>query len=284
MNGYVKRTPLGALSRLEGENDVVDNLIVHIPHSSMYFPVEYAGSFSADSETIKRNLIALTDFATDDLFCHPQHQNRLIFPISRLLCDVERFRSDDDEIMSKRGMGVVYTHGAYGELLRSNSETLRIEILERYYDTHHDLLLKAVTSAVAEHGYCIILDAHSFPSKPLPYELDQNPDRADFCIGTDIIHTPETLSKTICCCITKMGYTVEMNKPYSGTIVPLSLFGTRVPVMSVMVEVNRRLYMDETSQKLLPQYDRTKTAICRIFDTITEWMQTAGRFSRNGNR
>lgn len=275
---------LGSFFRLEGGNDVGDKMIVHIPHSSMYFPEEYASCFSADSETIKRNLIALTDFATDDLFCHPQHQNRLIFPVSRLLCDVERFRNDDDEIMSKRGMGVVYTHGAYGELLRSYSETLRAEILERYYDTHHEKLLKAVTSAVTEHGYCMIIDAHSFPSKPLPYELDQNPDRADFCIGTDIIHTPETLSKTICSCITKMGYTVEMNKPYSGTIVPLPLFGTGVPVMSVMIEVNRRIYMDETNQKHLPQYGRTKTAICRIFDATAEWIQTEGRFNRDGNR
>ncbi len=248
-----------------------NNLLIHIPHSSMNIPEKYTNFFSANSETIKRNLIKLTDFSTDDLFNHPKHQNRLIFPVSRLLCDVERYLNDEDEIMSKIGMGVVYTKGAYGEMLRPSNEDLRTEIINKYYKSHHEKLFEEVMNIVNEYGQCIIVDAHSFPSKPLPYELNQNEDRADFCVGTDPIHTPVSLVKNICDCITKMGYSVELNKPYSGTIVPLKLYSSDVPVISVMIEVNRRLYMDEINQSISSSYDITKKAIHEIIDIIDGW-------------
>jgi hypothetical protein len=56
---------------------VNDKMLTHIPipHSSMYIPKEYADSFSADSETVLRNHIALTDFATDILFF--THNNKI---------------------------------------------------------------------------------------------------------------------------------------------------------------------------------------------------------------
>lgn len=272
MKRFIAVTPLECFFYLIGGNEVNNKMLIHIPHSSMYIPDEYVEYFCADSETILRNLIALSDYATDNLFCHPRYQNRLVFPISRLLCDVERYRSDNDEIMSKQGMGVVYTHGAYCEPLRSYNETLRAEILRRYYDPHHEALLQRVTAAIDEFGYCIIVDAHSFPSKPLPYELDQSPYRADFCIGTDKIHTPAALSKEICNCITEMGYTFELNKPYGGTIVPLPLYGSGASVISVMIEINRRLYMDESKQSLSPQFDETKKTVLNILDVIAGWI------------
>jgi N-formylglutamate deformylase len=249
-----------------------DKILVHIPHSSMTIPIEYAGSFSADSKTIEKNLIALTDFSTDDLFNHPKHQNRLIFPVSRLLCDVERFEKDEDEIMAKIGMGVVYTKGINGEILRPFNKKLRQRVIDQYYRPHHKKLLEEVRRIVDENKYCIIIDAHSFPSKPSRYELDQDTKRADFCIGTDRFHTPRSLVRVICDCIVEMGYSVEENKPFSGTIVPLDLYGSKVPVFSVMIEVNRCLYMDEVMQTRNEHYESVKKAIGKIIDVIDGWV------------
>jgi N-formylglutamate amidohydrolase len=66
-----------------------------------------------------------------------------------------------------------------------------------------------------------------------------------------------------------MGYTVELNKPYSGTIVLLPLYGSGAPVISVMIEVNRRLYMDESNQIISLQFDATKKSVFKILDAIT---------------
>ena len=248
-----------------------DKIILHIPHSSTNIPEEYVKTFSADNETIKKNLIALTDYATDDLFDHSEHQNKIILPISRLLCDVERYQNDEEEIMSKKGMGVLYTKGANGETLRQADADLREEIINKYYKPHHDNLLKSILDIVDNKGYCIIIDAHSFPSKPLPYEIDQNLVRPDFCIGTDSIHTPESLIKVICNCINSMGYSFELNRPYSGTMIPLPLYNAGVPIISVMIEVYRKLYMYKVKQCSGPQYEITKKALNKILDVIDLW-------------
>jgi N-formylglutamate amidohydrolase len=39
------------------------------------------------------------------------------------------------------------------------------------------------------------------------------------------------------------GYTVELNRPYSGSLVPLEFLDTEPRVQSIMIEVNRRLYL-----------------------------------------
>jgi N-formylglutamate deformylase len=250
---------------------VADRILIHIPHSSTHIPADFLSSFSADSDTIRRNVIALTDYAVDVLFDCPDYQNRLIFPVSRLICDVERFRSDADEIMSSHGMGVVYTRGAYGEVLRPYSEDMRSRILAQYYDPHHQRLLSMAKEAIERNGYCVIVDAHSFPSKPLPNELDQSADRTDFCIGTDELHTPPGLSASVCNYLKSSGFSISINKPYQGTIVPLPLLGTKVPIWSVMIEVNRRLYMDEVNQQLAPGYIGLKNTIGALLGTIDEW-------------
>jgi N-formylglutamate amidohydrolase len=41
------------------------------------------------------------------------------------------------------------------------------------------------------------------------------------------------------------GWKVLRNKPYAGTYLPLRFFHSDKRVLSVMVEVNRDLYMDE---------------------------------------
>jgi hypothetical protein len=48
----------------------------------------------------------MTDAYTDELFpVTPVEAGRVVFPISRLVCDVERFSSDEDEPMAVRGKG-----------------------------------------------------------------------------------------------------------------------------------------------------------------------------------
>jgi N-formylglutamate amidohydrolase len=250
---------------------VAGRILVHIPHSSTHIPDDLFGSFSADPDTIRRNIVALTDYAVNQLFDSPGHQNQLIFPVSRLICDVERFRNDADEIMASRGMGAVYTHGAYGEVLRSYNEELRSSILARYYDPHHQRLWSMVSEAIEENGLCVIVDAHSFPSRPLPTELDQSTDRYDFCIGTDECHTPCGLSALVRDYIQSLGFSVSVNKPYQGTMVPLPMLGTTAPIRSIMIEVNRRLYMDEANQQLIPRFIELKDMMGALLDTIEEW-------------
>lgn len=48
------------------------------------------------------------DYLTDKLISNKCH--KLVFKYLRLFCDVEKFKDDSKEYMSKKGMGVVYTN------------------------------------------------------------------------------------------------------------------------------------------------------------------------------
>src|SRR5262245_53706930 len=93
----------------------------------------------------------------------------------------------------------------------------------------------------------MIVDCHSFSSIPLPHEQDQTKPRADFCIGTDPFHTPSAIRDAIVAAISKQGYSVTIDAPFAGALVPHRFYQKDQHILSLMIEVNRRLYMDEVS-------------------------------------
>ena len=62
---------------------------------------------------------------------------------------------------------------------------------------------------------------HSFPSIALQYELDQSEARPNIRIGADDFHTPDWIIDKLSEEFEKLGYSTAVNKPFSGTIVPL---------------------------------------------------------------
>jgi N-formylglutamate deformylase len=209
--------------------------VLHIPHSSRHVTVEERQAILLDDAAFNSELLRMTDAYTDELFpVTPAEAGRVIFPLSRLTCDVERFPSDEDESMSARGIGAIYTQTSKGDVLRAApNATERKLLIDRWYWPHHSMLDHLVNDVVVQSGVCLIVDCHSFASVALPYELDQTSGRADICNGTDPFHTPLSVRDAIVA--------------FSGALVPLSSHRKDRRVLSVMIEVNRRLYMDEES-------------------------------------
>ena len=104
-----------------------------------------------------------------------------------------------------------------------------------------------VDSCLEQHDQCLIIDCHSFPAQPLPYESDKN--RPDICIGTDTYHTSTVLKSHLSTAFKAHGYDVAIDSPFSGTIVPLKHYHKDQRVESVMIEVNRSLYASPISFK-----------------------------------
>ena len=169
-----------------------------------------------------------------------------MFPISRLVVDPERFSDDSQESMSQVGMGVTYTRGSLRQPLREQlPKAKRQELLERYYIPHHQKLTEAVEGALLTNGHCLIIDGHSFPAWPLPYELQQTAFRPDFCLGTDDFHTPEELVERVEKELESYGYSTARDQPFSGTIVSMNHYRKDERVQSLMIEINRWLYLGE---------------------------------------
>ena len=238
-----------------------NNILVHIPHSSASIPEEMLGLFTVSKETLDHELLVMTDRYTDELF--DSSYNRIVFPLSRLVCDVERFREKSSETMTAKGMWVCYENTSELSPLKRVPEEHVSYVLGNYYDSHHRALTDAAERIKGICGNVLIIDAHSFSPLPLPYEDDRNADRPDICIGTDDFHTPPRISDALIKAFSEMGYRVSMNSPYSGSLVPMEYWRKDPDVMSVMIEVNRKLYMDVSTGEKLEGFDTVRDRIAK---------------------
>jgi N-formylglutamate amidohydrolase len=255
-----------------------DWVVLHLPHDSTQIPDSVRPQFVLDDAALAKELLKMTDHFTCDLFgaVFSPHQT-VRASVSRLVVDVERFENDKAEPMSFRGMGAVYQLTHAGERLRGQiSDAQRKELMKAFYFPHHQALQAAVERALAVYDLALVLDAHSFPCKPLPYEIDQTSNRPEICIGTDDFHTPFALLSCLQDAFRAAGFTVAINSPFSGSLVPLRYYRTDARVRSVMIEVRRDIYMDELTGEKLAGFTETSNRITSAFaDAITFWTRDA---------
>lgn len=105
-------------------------------------------------------------------------------------------------------------------------------------------------------GKALLIDCHSYPSEVLPYELEQDSERPEICIGTDSFHTLPELAEGLQACFEYYGFDVGLDSPFSGSLVPLQHYHRDERGRSVMIEVRRDLYMDESTAEKLAGFDR----------------------------
>jgi len=225
---------------------VTSSTILHIPHSSSFIPPEYRKKFLLTEEELRSELLRMTDWYTDELFAPHGDMMVVRFGISRIVLDPERFEDDSQEIMFSRGMGIIYTKTSKGVALRNSpGAEERAKLIRTFYRPHHETIEKSVGIALANAGAALVIDCHSFPSKPSPYELCQNPERPQICIGTDDYHTPSWLTDLAVTWCRNAGLTTAINRPFAGALVPAKHYRRDNRVLSIMIEVNRSLYMNE---------------------------------------
>jgi N-formylglutamate deformylase len=238
--------------------------VLHIPHSSTVVPDSIRPTLLLTETEVQGELLRMTDAYTDELFRFDGAAS-VRFPVSRIVVDPERFENDEDEVMSQVGMGVVYTRASDGTPLRHvQTPSDRKALLEAYYRPHHAALTEAVAGALRQHGRCFVIDCHSFPSFPLPYELDQRLDRPEICIGTDPFHTPAELADEVIESFKVRGYTVAIDRPFAGALVPATFYRRDENVAAIMIEVNRALYMDESNGAKSRRFDQTRAAVAQL--------------------
>jgi len=203
-----------------------DWTILHIAHDSKYIPLYLRERFILSDEELDKELSLMIDASTRELFnANGEHDLFIAVQVSRLVVDVERFEDDEFEILSQKSMGVIYTKTAgQKELHRQLSDNERVTLLKAFYYPHHQRLAKKVEEVIQRYNQCLIIDCHSFPTSPLPCDLDQKFDRPDICIGTDSFHTSDKLTSAFVLSFRDTGFSVKINDPHIGTIVPLQFY------------------------------------------------------------
>lgn len=219
----------------------MSNILFHIPHASLKIPNIYWNVCVKDKEYIKKSNIFLSDYMLEKLV--PERSNKLIFKYSRMFCDVERFKDNSKEVMSKKGMGVIYTNDCYNTTTIPTKKYKK-QIIKHYYDKYHNKLDKVVTNILNRYDKCTIIDFHSY-SDEMVKTLFNITDTPDICIGIDDLYTDKKLFDVTIKHFEKCGYSVRVNYPYSGTIVPNKYFYKKEKRLnSIMIEINKRVYLD----------------------------------------
>ncbi|MFC1659468.1 N-formylglutamate amidohydrolase [Pseudomonadota bacterium] len=250
-------------------------IILNIPHSSIFIPECVRKRILLNDKELKKEILAITDMYTEELYDFKNAQ-KVIAPVSRLVVDTERFVDDKLEIMSKIGMGVIYTKTTDLKTLRKNPSTKeRKELLDKFYYPHHNKLFELTENIFKEHKKALIIDCHSFPSIQPPYEKafsnNQNIKRPQICIGADKFHTSNRLRKKITSLFEERGYEVNINTPFSGSLVPLEYYSKEKNVQSVMIELRRDLYMNEKTGKKTKNFNKLKQDINYAISELTKY-------------
>ncbi len=225
-------------------------MLLHIPHSSTLVPGE-----SEYTEELKETKDKMTDHFTDDLFDYPVQ--KVIFEYSRVWCDVERYEDPRKEPQEKYNQGMIYTNSVTGTHFRDITQKTKDKILKEYRKHHRILTEKA-------KNHKVLVDCHSF--YPVPLYGEAQGERPDFCLGCGN-YTPEGLKEKIKLYLEKLGYTVKINSPFEGSLVPGGSC-----IKSIMIEVNRKLYLTQGGQgtNKSKDYYKTKGVIKEVLGIIEE--------------
>lgn len=222
-------------------------VLLHVPHSSRRIPTDVRAGILLDDAALERELDHLTDACTDDIAAGAAARARIapwrfVNGLSRLVVDPERF-PDEREEMASAGMGAVYTRTAHRAPLRPDDADPG-PLLDAYFHPYAAAMTAAVDQRLAATGRAVVIDVHSYPTRPLPYELHGDGARPPICLGADRRHTSADLLARAEKALSGFGGTA-VNTPFAGTYVPLKHYGTDRRVQALMVEIRRDLYQAE---------------------------------------
>ena len=235
------------------------NILLHIPHSSTVFPAKCNSSFN-DLDDDERLLI---DYFTDELFTpdgKADNIESLVFPYCRLYCDVERLMNDP---LEEAGLGISYNRvvpSGSDECGTIRSFSTRKEAFHQYVDFH----ASAIKRLFDMGDDTLLIDCHSFSA--LPNLLNSIPPDIDICIGynDDETRPDKVIIGNIVQYFMSKGNKVGINEPFSNS----KTFNVPVCYHSVMIEVNKRLYMNEQTLEKTAGFEKLRNDIQSLYALI----------------
>lgn len=237
-----------------------EGILLHIPHSSISFPDDSHYSF-LDLDGEEKLLI---DYYTDELFVTREQKwniSSVVFPYCRLYCDVERLVNDPLEYS---GLGISYHRLVDSDDLpfEERSFSTLSEAFHYYADFHAEVSKKMVDMTIMNK--ILLIDCHSFSA--LPNLLNPTPPDIDICIGYNDDETCPSMNTigNIVRFFESFGYKVGINEPFSNS----KTFPVPVMYHSVMIEINKRLYMNEETLEKNEHFYRLHQILQELYSMV----------------
>lgn len=231
------------------DNSATSPVIVHAPHGGRLIPEEHRSAYVVSAAALEAEKDVMTDHFTDLLIRGLVGASSMVNELSRLSVDVERFANDSEE-MNAAGMGVLYTHGSRGQHIRDLAQADRPALM-RHFDDYSAAFTDLVNGTLSRHGRAVIIDVHSYPEHALPYELHAEQPRPELCLGYETFHASAESVRTVMEAFDHLQ--ILANVPFAGAYVPLAHHKTDTRVQSVMLEIRRDVYINQSTLKVQPE-------------------------------
>jgi len=246
-------------------------LVFNSPHSGRIYPSTFLAASRLDSLALRRS----EDAYVEELFGFVTALGAPLlhahFP--RAYLDVNREPYELDPVLFRDGLPhyantqSVRVVGGLGTIARIVSESDEIyreplsvgaalERINRLYTPYHETLKSLLIEAQKEFGLAVLIDCHSMPSNPI---AEQGIGRPDFVLGDRFgTSCSGELTRLASAQLKAQGYIVALNKPYAGGYITEHYGRPHKAQHALQIEVNRALYMDETSFAKSPGFDRIR--------------------------
>jgi hypothetical protein len=99
--------------------------------------------------------------------------------------------------------------------------------------------------------------------------------RPEICIGVDSFHTSDHLAAAAVKGFAAHGLDVAVNRPYSEALVPARWYQSDAWVSAVLCEINRRLYVDETTAEKMATFAEMMAIVRSVSTALIDLQKTS---------
>ncbi|KQV92789.1 N-formylglutamate amidohydrolase [Rhizobacter sp. Root1221] len=275
------------ISVVDGRPGLALPLVCDSPHSGVDYPADFGHALPlADLRTGE-------DTHVERLWGHaPEVGATLVcarFP--RTYIDPNRPLDDLDPTMlaspwprplhpsrkSELGFGLVWRHVRRGAAIYNRK--LSVDEVQRRirfaWSPYHAALSDALSRAMATYGACWHLNLHSMPHDA--YErlgVSSATPLADFVLGDrhGTSCDPEFV-EVVAQALAAHGFRVSLNDPYSGQELVRLAGDPARKRHSLQVEINRSLYMDETTREPNAHFEDVRESLASVLEEIARYVR-----------
>lgn len=259
-------------------------LLVASPHSGRYYSEDFLAQSRLPLCDLRRSEDCLVDVLIGNAVRHGFHTMAAHYPRAWLDLNREPFELDpmlfgpdlpefantrSERVMA--GLGTIARIVANGMAIYRSPPSLAeaLERIERIHRPWHLSITHLLNALHLRHGWALLLDVHSMPSRAAMHLPDAGDPEMDFVLGDRFGQSADpritSLAESL---LTGRGYRVRRNVPYAGGYSIAHHAKPERGFHGLQIEINRALYLDERRFEPNEQFDATRDTLEALFEAF----------------
>lgn len=255
----------------------VSPVVLCSPHSGRVYPRGFLAASRLDALSLRKSEDCFVDELLHPLASQAAPMIAARFP--RAFVDVNRepyeldpelFNEPLPSFANTQSVRVIGGLGTIARIVADGEDIYRERLsvaealsrIEQLYKPFHHSLAALLEDARRRCGIAILIDCHSMPSTSIGQPSSVRP---DFVLGDRFgVSCDGKLTRFLKEQLVAAGYEVHLNRPYAGGFIT-EHYGRPVKgCHALQIEINRALYMDESTLRRTAGFERLQTDLSRV--------------------